>query len=129
MLRPLAALGFALGLLASQAALAQSPAPRGDCISDGRVALGAFSAQYVPNERGVDTSVMEYFVGLRATRTVGPVAVTMSPSSGVQGGQMTEGMLQLPVGQEVRVRLGRRSGPRLSDRDLQAALTVICRPA
>jgi len=109
MLRPLAVLSLGLGLLASPAAQAQRPPPAVDCLSNGMITLGAFTAQYVINERGVDTSITEYFVGLRATRqALGFVAIRIAPASGVQAPPMTED-LQFPVGQEVRVRLGRRS--------------------
>lgn len=126
MLRPLAALGIAIGLLASPTAQAQRPL--GDCISSGMITLGAFTAQYGANERGVDTNVTDYFVGLRANQALAVVNVTMAPASGVQGA-MADGGLQLPVGQEIRVRLGRKSGPRLTDAELRGSLRVICRPA
>ncbi len=130
MFRPLAALGLAplglaLGLLTIQPALAQSPPPRGDCISNGMVALGAFTAQPVVAERGADPNLTQYAVMLRALQPLRVVSVSLRA-----GGLFTAGIeVELPVGQEVRVVLGQRQGPRLSDSELRSGLRVTCMPA
>jgi hypothetical protein len=90
--------------------------------------LGAFTAQCATNEPGVDTNVTDDFVGLRANQALAVVNVIMAQGLGLQGAA-ADGGLQLPVGQEVRVRLARKSGPRLTDAELRGSLRVICRPA
>lgn len=129
MLRPIAAcglsLGLALALLASQGASAQTAPARGDCISNGMVQLGAFLSRPVSSERGGETNLIEYTVTLRATQ---PLRIaTVSLRSGTMPGLGIE--VELPVGQEVRVMLGQRPGPRLSDSELRSSLRVTCMPA
>lgn len=121
----LAPLGLALGLLASQAALAQSPPSRPDCIATGMVSLGAFTAQPVVGERGPDPNLNEYAVTLRALRPLRIASVSLRA-----GGLATPGLqVELPVGQDIRVALGRRQGQRLSDSELRSGLRVSCMAA
>ncbi len=125
MLRTLAALGLTFGLLTSPAARAQTAPARGDCISNGMVALGAFTAQPVVADRGADANLTEYAVSLRALQPLRIATVSLRV-----GGMFSPSIeVELPVGQEVRVGLGRRSGPRLSDSELRAGLRVTCMPA
>ncbi len=125
MLRATAVLGLTFGLLAGTAAQAQISPGRGDCISSGMVLLGAFTAEPVMGERGVDSNLLAYSVTLRATQPLRSVAVLLRIVS--SAAVSTE--VELPVGQDVRVSLGRRSGPRLSDAELRAGLRVSCIPA
>lgn len=84
LLRPLAVIGLALRL------------------------LGGFTAQPTTTERGPDPNRMDDTVALRATRPLRFVSVALRtpgmPSPGVE--------VELPLGQDVAVRFGRR--PRLS---------------
>lgn len=127
--RPIAAsclpLGLALALLTSQGAAAQTAPARGDCITSGMVQLGSFLARPVTPERGGDPNLIEYTVTLRATL---PLRIaTVSLRSGSMPGSGIE--VELPVGQDMRVLLGQRPGPRLSDSELRRNLRVTCMPA
>ena len=105
MLQPLAMLGLVPGLIASPAAQAQTAPARGDCMPSGMVLLSALN--------------------LRATQPLRIASVSLRT-----GGMFSPGIeVELPVGQEVRVGLGRRSGPRLSDSELRSGLRVTCIPA
>ncbi|WPB86974.1 hypothetical protein [Sediminicoccus rosea] len=122
MLRATAVLGLTLGLFAGTAAQAQTGPGRGDCISNGMVRLGAFTAEPVVTERGVDPNAFAYAVTLRATQPLGSVIVILRiVSSAVMTSEV-----ELPVGQDVRVALGRRSGPRIPDAELRSSLRVAC---
>lgn len=125
MLRPIAALGLALGLFASQAAQAQLPPSRGDCTSNGLVLPGAFTAEHVMGARGGDTSLIAYALTLRATQPLRSVTVLLR----TVGAPGVSAEAELPVGQDVRVGLGRRPGARLSDFELRSSLRVVCMPA
>ena len=122
--RSIAALALGLGLIAGPAAQAQTGAGATDCIANGSVVLVAVTAQAVTPERRGETNMTEYAATLRATAPLRFVSVQL-----IAGRTMAVGIeAELPVGQDVRVSLGRRSGTRLTDSELRSGLRVICMP-
>lgn len=120
MLKPLAA-ALALTGLAALPAAAQSS---GDCLANGMIQLLGFSTTYGPAEReGRVPAATIYSANLLGSRPFRMVTVRLTVASRPLTASQE---VELPPGQPTMVRIGRMTGPVLSDADLRAGLRVTC---